>query len=286
LRLTGNDLYYDSISHMRGRFAVAEVDDATIADFGAQWTRFTDNGGYYGSVELLADIVEPLLPVSTIKGLRVVDIGSGTGRIVAMLIAAGAERVTAVEPSAAFQVLCENTRQWAERIDYANVPGDQLPMGEYDLAVSIGVLHHVYDPAPIVRRAYAALKPGGTMLVWLYGYEGNRLYLAFANTLRCVTRKLPDRVLEGLCHGLNVALGAYVAACRVLPLPMRSYMRGHIAKLSWNKRFLTIFDQLNPAYAKYYTREEAHRLLAEQGFRDVTLHHRHGYSWTVCGRKE
>jgi len=50
-------------------------------------------------------------------------------------------------------------------------------------------------------------------------------------------------------------------------------------------RRLVIYDQLNPAYAKYYTREEAQDLLARQGFVDIRLHHRHGVSWTVLGTK-
>ena len=50
-------------------------------------------------------------------------------------------------------------------------------------------------------------------------------------------------------------------------------------------RYLTVFDQLNPSYAKYYTEEEAGQLMKRAGFADVRLHHRHGYSWTVLGRK-
>jgi hypothetical protein len=46
-----------------------------------------------------------------------------------------------------------------------------------------------------------------------------------------------------------------------------------------------IYDQLNPAYAKYYTRDEAQSLLERHGFSDVRLHHRHGMSWTVVGTR-
>jgi predicted RNA methylase len=38
---------------------------------------------------LLADIVEPLVPLAEIAGKKVAEIGAGTGRIVAMLYAAG-----------------------------------------------------------------------------------------------------------------------------------------------------------------------------------------------------
>jgi hypothetical protein len=62
-------------------------------------------------------------------------------------------------------------------------------------------------------------------------------------------------------------------------------MREVLAKFPRSVRRLTIYDQLNPAYAKYSTRQEAHDLLASAGFKDVQLYHRHGYSWTIIGRK-
>jgi hypothetical protein len=76
-----------------------------------------------------------------------------------------------------------------------------------------------------------------------------------------------------------------MALCRRLSLPLAGYVRGHLARLTPAVRRLTIYDQLNPAFARYYTRTEASTLLADAGFVDVRLHHRHGYSWTVVGRK-
>ena len=96
--------------------------DQTISDFGEQWTAFRDNPGYYGSAELLADLFGPLLSLEDIKGKAVADIGSGTGRIVNMLIDVGASRVIAVEPSAAMRVLKENTALHADKIEYLELP--------------------------------------------------------------------------------------------------------------------------------------------------------------------
>jgi hypothetical protein len=62
-------------------------------------------------------------------------------------------------------------------------------------------------------------------------------------------------------------------------------MRDIIAKLPYQKRFLVVYDQLNPHYAKYYKRHEAEELLTKAGFKDVRTHHRHGYSWSVVGTK-
>jgi hypothetical protein len=51
------------------------------------------------------------------------------------------------------------------------------------------------------------------------------------------------------------------------------------------KRVLIVYDQLRPAYARYYSKAEAVALLSAAGFADVQVHHRHGYSWTVTGTR-
>jgi SAM-dependent methyltransferase len=258
----------------------------TIADFGEQWTAYRGNPGYYGSLELLFDLVGPLLTTEEIKNAHVADVGSGTGRIVNMLLDAGAAHVHAVEPSAAMGVLKSNTNERRDRITYVHASGEGLPNGlDLDLVVSFGVLHHIPDPTPVVRAAFESLRPGGRMLVWLYGQEGNEAYLRFALPLRRLTVRLPHRALAALSYVVNWTLNIYIALCRVMPLPMRAYMRGVLAKFPAHVRRLTIYDQLNPAYAKYYTRSEAEALLVEAGFVDVKLYHRHGYSWTAVGTR-
>lgn len=265
---------------------MSDLTQTTIEDFGAQWTRYRDNKDYYGSVALLQDLFGPLLPTERVAGRNVAEIGSGSGRIVLMLLRVGAARVTAVEPSRAMEVLRLNTREFSSRVDYVHGRGEAIPRDRnFDYVFSIGVLHHIPNPDPVVKAAFEALRPGGQMLVWLYGWEGNQAYLWWVIPLRKVTSRLPDLLLAPLCHGLNVLLAGYIWLCRFLSLPMRAYMREHMSKMSWHARYLTLFDQLNPAEARYYRKEEAEALLKKAGFKDIQLHHRHGYSWTVIGTK-
>jgi SAM-dependent methyltransferase len=262
------------------------IGDKTIADFGVQWNTYRDNEGFYGSQQLFADILGPLLSQDDIAGRDVADIGSGTGRIVRMLLNAGARRVVAVEPSAAFEVLVANLRPFQDQVKFVHGPGEALGHAEsLDAVFSIGVLHHVPDPDPIVRTAHRSLKPGGRLVVWLYGKEGNRSYILLLSALRLLSKSAPHRLVAGLAWLLYGPLSAYIWLCRWLHLPLRAYMTEVIGKMSPEKRRLVIYDQLNPAYAKYYTRSEARDLLARNGFEEVALHHRHGYSWTVMGTK-
>ena len=174
--------------------------ERSVADFGEQWTHFQDNPGYYGSLALFADLIQPFFRPDDFRGATVADIGSGTGRIVRMLAGAGAARIVAVEPSAAMEVLKANTRELAERICYRQQTGDEFKSDDpLDFVISMGVLHHIPNPEPVVARMRAALRPGGHAIIWLYGREGNGLYLALARPLRGLTTRLPHRGLVALC---------------------------------------------------------------------------------------
>jgi SAM-dependent methyltransferase len=258
----------------------------TISDFGEQWTSYPDSDGYFGSPELFNDFYAPLVSVTDLAARRVAEIGAGTGRFVNVFGAAGAAHIVALEPSSAFAVLREKTRRFADRITYLNLTGDKLPpTGDLDYVFAIGVLHHIPNPDPVVAASFQALRRGGHLAVWLYGREGNTLYLLLVRSLWRLTRRLPHRGLHLFVRLLYPFFWCYMTACRALPLPLAAYMQRVMRPLTPDKRRIVIYDQLNPAYAKYYTRGEAEGLLARHGFSNVQLHHRHGISWTVVGTK-
>ncbi|MBM4340273.1 MAG: class I SAM-dependent methyltransferase [Deltaproteobacteria bacterium] len=259
--------------------------DRTIKDFGKQWLRYSDNEGYYGSFELFSDMLFPFLKLEDLKNCKVAEIGSGAGRIVNMLLESGVQHVVAVEPSDAFAVLTRNIRN-SEKVTCLKTTGDQLsPYEDLDYVFSIGVLHHIPDPKPVVEAALKALRPGGHFFVWLYGKEGNESYLALIKPLRVLTKKLPHPALASLVWLIHHPLNLYIRLCHRFPLPLKRYLLSVFGKMPPEKRRLIIYDQLNPDYAKYYTRQEAIKLLEDGGFVNVRAQHRHGYSWTVIGTK-
>jgi SAM-dependent methyltransferase len=263
-----------------------ELQARTIADFGKQWTSYSDTSGFFGSPDLFNDFFNPLVRDTDVAGRRVAEIGAGTGRFVNVLARAGASHVVAVEPSDAFRVLQQTTAPFRDRITYVNATGERIPpSGDLDYVFAIGVLHHIPEPGPVVAAAFRALKPGGRLAVWLYGREGNTFYLMLARPMWWLRRRLSHRGLDGFVRLLYPFFWAYMTASRALPLPLSAYMRRVMVPLTPDKRRLVIYDQLNPAYAKYYTRQEARTLLEAHGFADVRLHHRHGMSWTVVGNR-
>jgi len=261
----------------------------TISDFGDQWSKYTDNEGWYGSIDLFDDIIRPLLSTKDLKNTYVAEIGSGTGRIVSMLLNAGVNHIYAIEPSpGAFAALKKNIEKTggAKKITALNAAGDRwVAEQKLDYVFSIGVLHHVPDPKPAVETAYTALRRGGHFFIWLYGYEGNELYLKIIEPFRKVTARLPHFLLRFLVELMYVALIVYENLSKYFRLPFQSYLKNVFWPLDPDKRRLVIYDQLNPAYARYYKKKEAVTLLEDSGFKNVRAHHRHGYSWSVIGQK-
>jgi hypothetical protein len=104
--------------------------------------------------------------------------------------------------------------------------------------------------------------------------------------VRIITRRLPVLVNEAIAamtYPFAIAYGRLTGVFRFLPL--RRYMQEVYLRYDPPVRRLVIVDQINPQWAKYYRREEIEALVHDAGFVDVRSHHRHGFSWTVIGRK-
>lgn len=261
-------------------------DSGTIEDFGVQWTTFLDNRGYYGSVDLLRDVFSDLIDVDDVKDCQVADVGSGTGRIVNMLIEAGAAKVIGLEPSDAFSVLEKNTVHHGERVQLLQAEGKDIPAGmQLDYVFCIGVLHHIPDPVPVVEAAFNSLRSGGRFCLWVYAREGNMAYILAFKCIHWLGILLPHPLLHLFVFLLYIPMFLYMQCCKLLPLPLAGYMRNVWSRLSPGKRRLVIYDQLNPSFVKFYSSRFIHDLFQNTNFKNVKLRHRHGYSWSIVAER-
>ncbi len=273
-------------SYLCGRELIMRIDHAeSYKDFGEQFLVDSKIDGYFGSQEMLRDIIYPF-DLRRIKGKAVMEVGCGSGRILKNLLECEPEKIIAVEPSVAIDVAKRNNVDALEKVEFDNIKAEDIDRRyEIDFCFSIGVLHHIPNADIAVRNIYRALKTGGEFVLWVYGHEGNEIYLAIFNNLRRITRILPDSMLRILCSILNLFCSFYIILVKVFPLPLKEYMLKDFQKDSWEKRNYVIFDQLNPSFAKYYKRDEVESLLKNAGFSIVDIVHRHSYSWTVIAKK-
>lgn len=257
-----------------------KVSSKTIADFGRQWTSYTENTGYYASTEVLDDLFGPLIDKESISGKKIADVGAGTGRFVKMFHELGAKHILALEPSSAIDILKENTRHLGN-VEYLQTTADRLPADNFNLVFSIGVLQFIPEPVRALKAMGRALSPNGRLFLWVYGQENNRAYLSLVRPLRLITVRLPHPVLAALSGLLLLPANLYSFLCRYIGLPLAEYMRNYFTQLDQYSRKLVIYDQLNPRTARYYQKEELQELLQESGFNDIQMYHRLGYSWSV-----
>lgn len=263
-----------------------EGKQTTISDFAEQWQLFSGNTGHFASREYFQDILGHLLDIDAFRGKRLGEIGSGTGRFVTLMAEIGADHIVALEPARSFEILKDNTKQYASKITYVNDTGEKLTVSEpLDYVISLGVISYIPDPLPTFEAVYRALGNHGKFAVCLMSYEGNRLYYHAVWLLRRITTRIPNRVLLVLSRCLVYCLDVYIALCKVIRLPLHEYMRNVISKFSRENRVLLVFDQLNPSYAKFYKKAELEKLFHDAGFKNVELHHRYGYSWVALGEK-
>tara|TARA_Y100000590_G_scaffold367130_1_gene426954 strand:- start:310 stop:1092 length:783 start_codon:yes stop_codon:yes gene_type:complete len=257
----------------------------SIKDFGSQFKQHDKIDNYWGSVDMLKDIVKPF-DLNLIKNKIVSEIGIGSGRIIKNLAKFYPKKIYAVEPSDSIEVAKRNNQDSKIDILYKKISGQNINFNsEIDYIFSLGVLHHIPDPDKVCRNIYNSLKKGGKAIIWLYGKENNFLYIIIFNNLRKITKFLPDFLLNIISFLLNCFLSIYIFLCNFINLPLKKYINEVLKKCSFKKRHYIIFDQLNPAYSKYYTREEVKALLENSGFKKVEIFNRHNYSWTAIAEK-
>ncbi|NEQ64614.1 MAG: class I SAM-dependent methyltransferase [Symploca sp. SIO2D2] len=256
----------------------------TIQDFGEQFTAYSKTSGYFGSVEILQDVLGSLMKVSDFSGSSVVDLGSGSGRWVKIFHKLGARKITVIEPSNAIEV-CKKNNADLDNVTYHQTTGDKIPDGVYDVVYSFGVIHHIPEPEPVMLRIFQVLSPGGKAVIWLYGRENNGLYLTLIAFLRILTVSISHSNLDKISALMVHLVRFYSRLAKNLSLPLKDYMATVIDKLDNYDVKHVIYDQLNPHYAKYYRRQEGIDLLEKVGFEKVKVYHRGNYSWTVIGEK-
>jgi SAM-dependent methyltransferase len=152
---------------------------------------------------------------------------------------------------------------------------------EFDLAFSIGVVHHLDRPADAVARLAAAVRPGGRVLVWLYGRENNGWIVHLADPLR---RALFSRLPLPVVHALSWPPTALLWLMLRLGIRPLEYFR-LLAGFSFRHLRAIVFDHMIPRTAEYYTRERAVALLEGAGLIDVAATWVNQMSWTVVGRR-
>ncbi|WP_149182555.1 methyltransferase domain-containing protein [Streptomyces sp. TRM49041] len=133
-------------------------------------------------------------------GLRVLDLGCGTGASTAALAAVlpGAD-ITAVDASAGM-LRRAGARPWARPVRFVRAPVERLPeagvSGPFDAVFAAYLLRNAADPDAVLASVYRLLAPRGRLAVHEYALSGRIAHRAVWNAV-CGGLVLPVATLLG-----------------------------------------------------------------------------------------
>jgi cyclopropane fatty-acyl-phospholipid synthase-like methyltransferase len=108
------------------------------------------------------------------RGMKVVDCGCGAGSMLD-LISGVAGSTVAVEPFIGYHSSLE---QRGHQVFNSLESAKEVHEGSADLALSIHVIEHTYDPLDYLKQIFALLKPGGKLVLFTPNVDDILLKLA------------------------------------------------------------------------------------------------------------
>jgi SAM-dependent methyltransferase len=181
------------------------LDQGVIDSFGHEWATF-DYGETETSEALDAQFMAYCAPIdlnqfnpkTSVAG----DFGAGSGRWASRLIQYFS-LVYALEPSdGASTVLKKKFSGEAKIVVLQETVGaNSIPLASLDLAMSLGVLHHIPDTGLAIKDVSRRIKPGGVFLCYLYYSLENKptfykLIFKAVDGVRRVISVLPQRIKQ------------------------------------------------------------------------------------------
>lgn len=200
------------------------------------------------------------------SGARLLDAGVGAGRFADRASAKGAQ-VYGVDLTNAVDAAFANigTRP---NVHLFQADIFALPFRDetFDLAYSIGVLHHTPAPQEAFARVASTVKPNGKLAVYMYARYGSSHKASDA--IRTVTTRLPLTLMWALS---TVAIPLYY----LYQIPVLGKVFQLAAPISLEPdarwRWLDTFDWYTPKYQFKYLYPEIFRWFRENGFHDIEI---------------
>lgn len=215
--------------------------------------------------------------LSSFANKRVLDVGCGMGRNPYWYVNAGASSVLAVDVddgslAAARRNLAPFANAKVEKRSVYDL--DPEVLGRFERVTCIGVLHHLADPRTALERMWACVEPGGELVLWCYGKEGNRLILPVIEAFRAIGSRAPI----AMSHALAKAVTA-VAWPMMKVAPVRTEYYRYLRSLSFRNVESIIFDQMLPRIAHYYTEADMRSLVRPLPGASPFIERVQGNSW-------
>jgi len=209
------------------------------------------------------------------------DFGAGSGRWTSRLLPYFSQ-VYALEPSdGANKVLTKKfVNESRVKILQETVGMNSIPSNSLDLAMSLGVLHHIPDTGLAIKDVASKIKPGGFFLCYLYYKLDNKpifyrgLFWA-SNSIRWVISRLPY-VMRRLIARI-IAMVVYLPLARTSKLLAKKGLNisniplHHYADMPFVMLQNDALDRFGTRLEQRFSKKEITEMLGNAGFDLSTL---------------
>lgn len=268
------------------------LDPTVVRGFGEEWSEYDQTdlvgpdyeqqfAGYFGIFPW------ERLPANA-EGF---DLGCGSGRW-ARGVAPRVGRLHCIDPSEALEVARRALRDQPNCVFHrAGVSNMPIADGSMDFGYSLGVLHHIPDPAAGMRDCARKLKKGAPFLVYLY--------YAFDNQPRWYrwvwgASELGRRTISRLPRRARVAVTEVIAATVYWPLartarvleklkvPVKSFPLSIYRDRTYYSMRTDALDRFGTRLEQRFTRAQIEAMMRDAGLTDIRFSEGPPY-WCAVG---
>lgn len=244
----------------------------TAESFAYEWNNIYKESSFEKNNFL--HFIGPYIKENDIKGRITLDIGCGSGRFTKHAISCGATLAFGVDLGESVEFAYKLTENLENaciiQADIYNLPFEN----KFDLAYSIGVLHHLPNPQAGFSKLPKVLKSNGTMAIWVYNRRNNNRALYFYEPIRSLLKRMPKPFLykfsyvpAAIAHLLNYIthffdfLG-FKKIAKIIPF-------SYYANFPFNMKLNDSFDIIATPKSNYYYVEEIERWFFDSKLKDI-----------------
>ena len=262
----------------------ANIDQEVVNHFGNEWAKFNYLDGVASEAldkQFVAYVSPVDLTLFTKESSIAADFGAGSGRW-AERLKPHFQHIYALEPSeSAFEILNKKFKADSEfTLLNESVEDNSIPNESLDLAISLGVLHHIPDTKKAILDIYKKIKPGGTFLCYLYYKVEDKPFhyrslFFLVNGARNIVSRLPN-VIRMLLAKL-IAIFIYLPLARFSRLQLKkgkdvtNIPLHHYADMPFVMLENDALDRFGTRLEQRFNKVEISSMLEEAGFELSTI---------------
>jgi SAM-dependent methyltransferase len=267
------------MNEKRPQTRTLEIASGSPERFGYEWGTYSEMRPEYEE-QFLRWTVQ--IPREEWQGKTFLDVGCGMGRNSFWPMKYGAKHGVSIDvDKRSLDSARKTLAVWPNAV-VLEMSGYAIDyVDEFDIVYSIGVVHHLEHPRLALEQMVKATRPGGKVLIWVYGYENNRWIVWLLTPLR---KLLFSRLPIGIVHHLSLYPAALLWTALRAGMGRIEYLQ-LIRRLSFRHLRSIVFDQMLPKIAHYWRRDEVEELMTTAGLADIKLAWVNEMSWSAVGVK-